>query len=68
MVGQTGSSALVRQLVWKENSEFNPVKLRLKNDLVSYPARAEGLGKYDNKLKRLMKRNKKYITLIYGLS
>ena len=25
-----------------------PVKLRLKNDLVSYPARAEGLGKYDN--------------------
>ncbi len=40
-----GSSALVRQLVWeKENSEFKPVKLRLKKiDLVSYPARAEGL-------------------------
>ena len=39
-----GSSALVRQLVQeKENSEFKPVKLRLKTDLVSYPARAEGL-------------------------
>ena len=25
-----------------------PVKLRLKIELVSYPARAEGLGKYDN--------------------
>ena len=32
------------QLVYeKENSEFKPVKLRLKIDLVSYPARAEGL-------------------------
>ena len=39
-----GSSALVRQLVQeKENSEFKPVKLRLKIDLVSYPARVEGL-------------------------
>ncbi len=39
-----GSSALVRQLVQeKENSEFKPVKLRLKIDLVSYPVRAEGL-------------------------
>ena len=46
----------MRQLVYlKENSEFKPVKLRLKidpvsykkNDLVSYPVRAEGLGKYD---------------------
>ena len=37
---------MVRQLVWeKENSEFKPVKLRLKIDLASYPARAEGLGK-----------------------
>ena len=27
----------------KENSEFKPVKLRLKIDLVSYPARMEGL-------------------------
>ena len=26
---------------------YNPVKLRLKTDLVSYPARSEGLGKYD---------------------
>ena len=34
----------MRRLVWeKENSEFKPVKLRLKIDLVSYPARAEGL-------------------------
>ena len=30
----------------KENSVFIPVKLRLKIDLVSYPVRAEGLGKY----------------------
>ena len=29
----------------KENSEFKLVKLHLKIDLVSYPARAEGLGK-----------------------
>ena len=35
---------MVKQLVKeKENSEFKPVKLRLKMDLVSYPARAEGL-------------------------
>ena len=27
----------------KENSEFKPVKICLKIDLVSYPARAEGL-------------------------
>ena len=27
-------------------SEFKPVKFRLKIDLVSYPARAEGMGKY----------------------
>ena len=44
IVGQTGSSALVRQLVKeKENSEFKPVKPRLKIDLLLYPARAEGL-------------------------
>ena len=37
----------MRQLVYeKENPELKPVKLRLKIDLVSYPARAEGLGKY----------------------
>ena len=43
-LGRLGSSALVRQLVLeKENSELKPVKLRLKIDLVSYPARAEGL-------------------------
>ena len=34
----------MRQLVYeKENSEFKPVKLRLKIDLVSYPDRAEEL-------------------------
>ena len=38
------SLALVRQLVKeKENSELKPVKLRLKIDLMSYPARAEVL-------------------------
>ena len=31
-----------------ENSEFKPVKLRLKIDLVSYPARAEGLVNMNN--------------------
>ena len=37
----------MRQLVKeKENSEFKPVKLRLKIDLASYPARAEEFGKY----------------------
>ena len=38
-------------LVWKhiyekENSEFKPVELALKIDLVSHPNSAEGLGKY----------------------
>ena len=33
----------------KENSEYKPVKLRLKIDLVSYPARAEGLVNMDRK-------------------
>ena len=38
----------MRQLVLeKENSEFKPVKLHLKIDLVPYPARADGVGKYD---------------------
>ena len=40
IVGQTGFFSLGEE---KENSEFKPVKLRLKIDLVSYPARAEGL-------------------------
>ena len=40
-------AALVRQLVSeKETSELKPVKRRLKIDIESYPARAEGLGKY----------------------
>ena len=42
------SSALVRQLLYqKENSEFKPVKLHLKSDLVSYRARVEGLVNMD---------------------
>ena len=32
-------------VLWHIKPEFKPVKLRLKIDLVSYPARAEGLGK-----------------------
>ena len=40
-----GSLTLVQQPVEKkENSEFKPVKLRLKIDLVSHPAR--GVVKY----------------------
>ena len=34
---------IVGQTRKKENSDFKPVKLCLKIDLVSYPARAEGL-------------------------
>ena len=45
IVGQTDSLTLVWQPVKKEISEFKPVKIRLKIDLVSQPARAEGLGK-----------------------
>ena len=37
----------MQQVQEKENSEFKPVKLRLKIDLVSYPVRAEGLVKID---------------------
>ena len=36
-----------KYLYFISKPEFKPVKLRLKIDLVSYPARAEGLGKYD---------------------
>ena len=43
-VSRLGSLTLVWQLVWeKENSEFKPVTLRLKIDLMSYPARVEEL-------------------------
>ena len=37
------------KLVKKENSEFKPVKLRLKIDLVSYPARVEGFINMNNR-------------------
>ena len=44
--GRLGSSALVRQLVWeKENSEFKPIKLRLKIDLCHILPERWGLGK-----------------------
>ena len=44
----------MRQLVSeKKNSEFKPVKLYLKIDLVSYPARAEGLVNRVNKRKQV---------------
>ena len=40
----------MRQIVnEKENSDFKPIKLRLKIDLVSYPARPEGLVNMVNK-------------------
>ena len=39
-----GEIAKGQLVLEKENSEFKPVKLRLKIDLVSYPARAEGLA------------------------
>ena len=45
--GKLGSLVLARQPVYeKENSEFKPVKLRLKIDLVTHPALTEELGKY----------------------
>ena len=44
IVGQTVFFSLGEATSLEEgNSEFKPVKLRLKTDLVSYPARAEGL-------------------------
>ena len=59
------SSALARQLVKeKENSEFKPVKLRLKIDLVSYPVRAEGLV---NMVRYILKGYPKYDTKLYLL-
>ena len=42
----------MRQLVEKENSEFKPVRLRFKIDLVSNPVRAEVLvNMYKEKVK-----------------
>ena len=38
----------MKQLALKENSEFKPIKLRLKIDHVSYPAQAEGLVNMNN--------------------
>ena len=50
----------MRKLVWeKENSEFKPVKLRLKIDLVSYPARAEGLVNMITRIARIVSLIKK---------
>ena len=48
MVGQTIIFSLGETTSLGEgNSEFKPVKIRLKIDLVSYPARAEGVGQND---------------------
>ena len=41
-----GSLILVWLPVLEENSEFKPVKPRLKFDFLLHPSRAEGLGKY----------------------
>ena len=49
LVGQTeffGLGEATRPKI-QENSEFKPVKLRLKIDLLSYPAQAEGLVNMD---------------------
>ena len=46
IVGQTGFFSLGEATSLGEG-KLKPVKLRLKIDLVSYPARAEELGKYD---------------------
>ena len=46
----------------KENSEFKPVKLRLKIDLVPYPARAEGLI---NRIKGEVEQSKERNVLIF---
>ena len=55
----------MRQLVEeKENSELKPVKLRIKIDLVSYPARAEGVGKYDKNKKRTSQQNREKIKVV----
>ena len=44
IVGQTGFLGLIRQLVLeKENYDFKPIKMCLKIDLVTNPARAQGL-------------------------
>ena len=50
----------------KENSEFKPVKLRLKINFVSFPARTEGLGKYEQINSRLNMLPKNYsLKIIY---
>ena len=47
IAGKLGSLALIRQLVKeKENSEYKPVKLRLKVGLVPHASLLVGLGKY----------------------
>ena len=56
----------MRQLVLeKENSEFKHVKLRLKIDLVSYPARAEGLVNRIIQEKWLLFNRSDYLKLLY---
>ena len=45
------NKTLVRELVEKENSEFKPIKLRLKIGLASYAAQT-GVGKYGYAIKQ----------------
>ena len=47
IVGQTRFFSLGEATSLEGNSEFKPVKLHLKINLVSYPARAEGLVNMD---------------------
>ena len=47
----------------KENTEFKPAKLRLKIDLVSYHARAEGLVNIDKQVKQCI--HEPFISDIY---
>ena len=46
-LGSLASLVLIRQPVLeKEYSEFEPIKVHLKIDLVSHPAHEGGVGKY----------------------
>ena len=58
IVGQTGFFSLGEATsLGGGNSEFKPVKLCLKIDIVSYPARAEGLINMVNQTKNYVLRN-----------
>ena len=57
IVGQTMFFAIFRQPVSeKENSEFEPVKLCLKIDLVLHPVLMEESGKYIKRVSQLLEK------------